>query len=70
MKQNELVGVITLDDAIDTYEDEMIEDFQKMTLLKEDSDESPFKSALKRLPWLVLLLLPPGFTDRKTSLII
>ena len=56
-EQNELVGVITLDDAIDTYEEEMIEDFQKMTLLKEDSDESPFKSALKRLPWLVLLLL-------------
>ena len=56
-EQNELVGVITLDDAIDTYEDEMIEDFQKMTLLKEDADERPFKSALKRLPWLVLLLL-------------
>jgi magnesium transporter len=55
-EQNELVGVITLDDAIDTYEDEMIEDFQKMTLLGDESDEKPFASALKRLPWLVLLL--------------
>lgn len=55
-EKNELVGVISLDDAMDTYEDEMIEDFQKMTLLSEEVDETSIKSAVKRLPWLVLLL--------------
>lgn len=52
-----LKGIVTVDDAIDTYEDEMIEDFQKMTALREEHTDSTFFSALKRLPWLVVLLL-------------
>ncbi|MDY0210857.1 MAG: magnesium transporter [Acholeplasma sp.] len=56
-ERNELVGIISLDDAIDTYEEEMIENFQKMSILNEENDETPFKSAFKRLPWLVILLL-------------
>ena len=55
--QHMLKGIVTVDDAIDTYEDEMIEDFQKMTTLSEDVSDSTFTSALKRLPWLVVLLL-------------
>ena len=46
---NELVGMITLDDAIDAYEDEIIEDFQKLTMLSETSS-TPAISAFKRLP--------------------
>lgn len=52
-----LKGIVTVDDAIDTYEDEMIEDFQKMTALREDTTDSTVMSALKRLPWLIVLLL-------------
>lgn len=52
-----LKGIVTVDDAIDTYEDEMIEDFQKMTTLNEDVSDSTWQSALKRLPWLVVLLV-------------
>ncbi len=52
-----LKGIVTVDDAIDTYEDEMIEDFQKMTALRKEQSDSTFKSALARLPWLVVLLI-------------
>ncbi|HKL61494.1 MAG TPA: magnesium transporter [Acholeplasma sp.] len=54
---NELVGMITLDDAIDAYEDEIIEDFQKLTMLSETSSTPAYVSAFKRLPWLILLMV-------------
>lgn len=58
LDENHIIkGIVTVDDAIDTYEDEMIEDFQKMTALREDNTDSTFYSALQRLPWLVALLL-------------
>lgn len=56
-EQNELVGMITFDDAIDAYEEEIIEDFQKLNMLSETSQTKPIYSALKRLPWLVLLMV-------------
>ena len=58
LDENHIIkGIVTVDDAMDTYEDEMIEDFQKMTALREDNTDSTFYSALQRLPWLVALLL-------------
>lgn len=56
-EKNELVGIISLDDAIDTYEEEMIEDIEKMYLVSDDSNEGAIKSALQRLPWLIVLLV-------------
>lgn len=51
-----LLGMITLDDALDIYEEEAQEDFEKLAGLPETVDATPFKMALHRLPWLVLLL--------------
>ena len=56
-ESNELVGMITLDDAIDAYEEEIIEDFQKLTMLSETSSTRAYVSAFKRLPWLILLMV-------------
>jgi magnesium transporter len=55
--QNVLLGMITFDDAIDAYEEEIIEDFQKLTMLSEDSQTKPLMSAITRLPWLALLMV-------------
>jgi magnesium transporter len=53
-----LVGMITMDDLLDIYQDEAIEDFEKFTALPDtDFDQNVFKSSFKRLPWLVILLI-------------
>lgn len=55
--KHELLGMITLDDAIDAYEIEAIEDVRKLSALSEPEKAGVFKSALSRLPWLFLLLI-------------
>ncbi|MDR0831437.1 MAG: magnesium transporter [Bacillales bacterium] len=53
-----LLGVVTLDDAIDTYQEEIREDYAKLAALPNDVTEAKvFSSAFHRLPWLVILLL-------------
>lgn len=52
-----LLGMITLDDALDRYEEEAQEDFEKLAALPDTIEAHPFKIAMHRLPWLVLLLL-------------
>lgn len=56
--KDEIVGVITAQDVIEAVDDEMSEDYAKFAgLTKEEEDHQHlFKSALQRLPWLVLLL--------------
>lgn len=56
-ESHELLGMITVDDALDIYEEEAIEDVQKLTGLFGLLDSSIFKSALSRLPWLFFLLV-------------
>ncbi|HOI85839.1 MAG TPA: magnesium transporter [Acholeplasmataceae bacterium] len=57
-EQHELLGMITLDDALDIYQEEAQEDFEKLAALPEtEEDMSPLKTALHRLPWLLILLL-------------
>ena len=56
-EDHRLLGMITLDDALDVYEEEAIEDVQKLAGLSESYGSSLFKSALSRLPWLLLLLV-------------
>lgn len=51
-----LLGMITLDDALDRYEEEAQEDFERLAALPETIQAHPFKMAMHRLPWLVLLL--------------
>jgi len=56
-EKHELVGMITLDDALDIYQEEAIEDFEKLAALPEtDEDHHVLKVALHRAPWLIFLL--------------
>lgn len=57
-EENELVGVITSDDIVETVDEEMSEDYVKLAGIveTEDLDESVFKSVSKRIPWLLALL--------------
>ncbi|MCS5696180.1 magnesium transporter [Desulfofundulus thermocisternus] len=57
----ELLGIVTVDDILDVVEREATEDMMRMAATidgeGEDPDTSPLKRALRRLPWLVGLLL-------------
>lgn len=57
MDQEVLLGMITLDDALDLYEESAIEDVKKFTGLPEIETNHIRKDAFKRLPWLFSLLI-------------
>ena len=65
-QENRLVGIITVDDIMDVIEDENTEDFEKMAALTPSEDEylktSPFKLALNRIPWLLIMATVAIFT--------
>ena len=53
-----LLGMIMMDDALDAYHEEATEDYEKLSALPEVQEEEHFtRSALKRFPWLLILLL-------------
>lgn len=60
-KENRLVGIITIDDAIDVMQEEAEEDFEIMAAVTPSDDTyfktSVFKHAIHRIPWLLLLML-------------
>ena len=54
----ELLGMMTLDDALDIYQEEAQEDFEKLAGLPETiEDSTALRTALHRLPWLLTLVL-------------
>ena len=57
---NQLVGIITVDDALDVIEEEATEDIYKMAATSEfevtAAEEGILSGVLKRLPWLLILL--------------
>lgn len=55
--QKHLLGIITVDDIIDVIEAEANEDYSKLAGIDDAKyqEESIFKTAKKRLPWLILL---------------
>ena len=61
-----LVGIITVDDAIDVIQEENTEDFEKMAALNPSEDSyfktSVFKHAKNRIVWLLILMLSATFT--------
>ncbi len=65
-KENRLVGIITADDIMDVIQEENTEDFEKMAALTPSEDSylhtSPFKLAVNRIPWLLLLSIAAIFT--------
>ena len=66
--EEKLVGIVTIDDAIDVIEEAANEDIQKMTAITPDERpylrSSPFKIWKQRVPWLVLLMLLSTFTSK------
>lgn len=56
-KKFELIGVLTIDDAIEIYHEESLDDFEKLSALPDTKTKGLIKSAAKRLPWLILLLI-------------
>lgn len=53
----QLVGIITVDDIIDVIDDEATSDYSGLAGVDVDEmTESPIKAASKRLPWLITLL--------------
>ena len=66
-KENRLVGIITVDDAIDVLQEEATEDIEKMAAILP-SDKSYFKTSVwsmfkARIPWLMLLMITSTITS-------
>lgn len=65
--ENRLVGIVTVDDAIDVIEEEATEDIEKMAAIipsdKPYLSTSPFEIWRKRMPWLIFLMLSATFTS-------
>ncbi len=64
---NRLVGIVTVDDALDVLEAEATEDIEKMAAILP-TDKPYFKTGVfetwkKRIPWLVLLMISATFTS-------
>ncbi|MBQ3589766.1 MAG: magnesium transporter [Clostridia bacterium] len=66
--ENRLVGIITVDDAIDVIEEEATEDIEKMAaMLPSDRpylQTSVFEIFKQRIPWLLLLMFTATFTSQ------
>ena len=65
-KENRMVGIITVDDALDIMEEEASEDIAKMAAITP-SDKAYLKTGVfeiwvNRIPWLLLLLIAGTFT--------
>ena len=64
--ENRLVGIVTVDDAIDVMQDENTEDIELMAAIvptdKPYFKTSVFETFLKRIPWLLILMVSATFT--------
>ncbi len=65
-REDRLVGIITVDDAIDVLQEEVTEDIEKMAAITP-SDKPYLKTSTieiwqKRVPWLLILMISATFT--------
>ena len=65
-QENRLIGIVTVDDAMDVIEEATTEDFEKMAAMLP-SDKPYLKTSTiatwkARLPWLMILMLSATFT--------
>ena len=71
-KENRLVGIVTIDDAIDVLQDEVEEDFEKMAAVTPSDDSyfktGVFKHARNRIVWLIFLMLASIITGNVLSM--
>lgn len=69
--ENRLVGIVTFDDAIDVMEEEATEDIEKMAAItpgdKPYIKTGVFETWLRRIPWLLLLMISATFTGKIIS---
>ena len=66
-KEGRLVGIVTVDDAIDVMEEEATEDIQKMAAITPTTDKpydriGVFETYFARIPWLLILMISATFT--------
>ena len=66
-KEDRLVGIITIDDAMDVMEEEATEDIEKMAAIMP-SDKPYLKTSVwslwkSRIPWLLILMISATFTS-------
>ncbi|MCH5314602.1 MAG: magnesium transporter [Eubacterium sp.] len=65
--ENRLVGIITVDDAMDVLQEENTEDIHKMNAIVRTSEKpylkiGVFETFKSRIPWLMLLMVSATFT--------
>ncbi len=64
--ENRLVGIITVDDVVDIMEEETTEDMEIMAAISPSDKpymrSSVWENFLKRIPWLLLLMVSSAFT--------
>ncbi len=67
-REGRLVGIITVDDAIDVLQEEITEDMELMAAItptdKPYLKMSVFENFKKRIPWLMLLMISATFTQK------
>ena len=65
-RENRLVGIVTIDDAMDVMQEENTEDFEKMAAMLPSDDSyfktGVFKHARNRILWLIILMISGTFT--------
>ncbi len=71
-KEGAMVGVITIDDAFDVMQEEVLEDFEKMAAINSSSNDSYLKTpvfvhAKNRILWLLFLMLSATITGAITN---
>lgn len=68
--EERLVGIVTVDDAIDVLQDEATEDIERMAAINPtDSDKPYLKTSVfelwkARIPWLLILMISATFTGQ------
>jgi len=66
-KEGRMVGIITVDDAVEIVEEETTEDFEKMAAILPSEDPylktGAFKHAYRRVGWLLILMIAAIFTE-------
>ena len=66
--ENRLVGIVTIDDAIDVIQEEATEDIEKMAAMlptdKPYLKTSVWETYKSRIPWLLLLMVSATFTGQ------
>jgi len=66
--EDRLVGIITVDDVVDIMEEEATEDIEKMAAITPTDQPymktGPWQTYLKRIPWLLILMISAFFTGK------